>query len=417
ARIDLQLERLDAYVRDRFAYYVDAGATIGPESPLRFDIDIVGFSRGAAAARHFANRVLRRRDNGYYRELVDGGCVSIEIRFLGLFDTVLSTHVGDLELGIPEAVGYVASLVAANEHRRAFPLESIFASADERGFASNRVEVSLLGAHGDIGGGYACIDLAACDGGDLSDIALAWMREQAAAQGVSFAPLPPEHRRIDVPVLHDESASFPFFDSDPVADREVRYHAASRTPPLAETCHVRKRRHPSPVANRSPKAWAPSARSSSSGPTRWRGRAAWARSTSLPMPDGFARNSASSSRPVATPRPSPAPAKTRPASTTCRRPPRPSSFLEPTMRRHSRNMPLHAIAGPAIVHACLGGVPAAAAGAAPDAAAREPPCSVVAEPPCAPRDGPGPPVGDRASYATWNADGDRWVYGVELRDV
>jgi len=80
-------------------------------------------------------------------------------------------------------------------------------------------------------------------------------------------------------------------------------------------------------------------------------------------------------------------------------------------------MPLHAIAGPVIVHACLGGVPAAAAGAAPDAAAREPPCSVVAEPPCAPRDGPGPPVGDRASYATWNADGDRWVYGVELRDV
>lgn len=234
ARIDLQLERLDAYVRDRFAYYVDAGATIGPESPLRFDIDIVGFSRGAAAARHFANRVLRRRDNGYYRELVDGGCVSIEIRFLGLFDTVLSTHVGDLELGIPEAVGYVASLVAANEHRRAFPLESIFASADERGFASNRVEVSLLGAHADIGGGYACIDLAACDGGDLSDIALAWMREQAAAQGVSFAPLPPEHRRIDVPVLHDESASFPFFDSDPVADRDVRYHAASRTHPLAE---------------------------------------------------------------------------------------------------------------------------------------------------------------------------------------
>lgn len=234
ARIDLQLERLDAYVRERLGYYLDAGATIGPGSPLQFDIDIVGFSRGAAAARDFANRVLRRRDNGYYRELVDGGCVSIDIRFLGLFDTVLSTHVGNFELGIPEAVGHAASLIAANEHRRAFPLESIFGSADARGLASNRVEVSLLGAHADVGGGYACIDPAACDGGDLSDIALLWMREQAAAQGVAFLPLPPEHRRIDVPVLHDETSSFLFYDPDPAADREVRYHAASRTHPLTE---------------------------------------------------------------------------------------------------------------------------------------------------------------------------------------
>src|SRR5690606_1894923 len=186
SRVDLQLERLDAYVRDRLDYYLDAGATIGPGSPLQFDIDVVGFSRGAAAARHFANRVLRRRDNGYYRELVDGGCVSIDIRFLGLFDTVLSTHVGSFELDIPEAVGYAASLIAANEHRRSFPLESIVASAAARGQAGNRVEVSMLGAHADIGGGYACIDLGACDGGDLSDIALQWMREQAASQGVVF---------------------------------------------------------------------------------------------------------------------------------------------------------------------------------------------------------------------------------------
>jgi len=234
ARVELQLDRLDAYVRDRLGYYLDAGATIGPESPLQFDIDVVGFSRGAAAARDFANQVLRRRDNGYYRELVDGGCVSIDIRFLGLFDTVLSTHIGDFELGIPEAVGHAASLIAANEHRRAFPLESIFSSADARGFASNRVEVSLLGAHADVGGGYACTDPNACDGGDLSDIALLWMREQAAAQGVAFLPLPPRHQRIDVPVLHDETSSYLFFDPDPLADREVRYHAASRTDPQTE---------------------------------------------------------------------------------------------------------------------------------------------------------------------------------------
>src|SRR5690606_21168907 len=40
--------------------------------------------------------------------------------------------------------------------------------------------------------------------------------------------------RIDMPVLHDETTSFLFYDPDPAADREVRYHAASHTDPLVE---------------------------------------------------------------------------------------------------------------------------------------------------------------------------------------
>lgn len=233
AKVNRQLDRLDDYLRGRLSHFLDAGATIGPQSPLQFDLDVVGFSRGAAAARDFVNQVLRRRDAGYYRGLVGGDCVSLDIRFLGLFDTVLGVHVGEFELGIPAAVGHVASVVAANEHRRQFPLESILASRDAVAAAANRREVALPGAHADIGGGYACTAGVSCDGGDLSDIALLWMRREAESQGIVFEPLPEDQRVVSVPLMHDETTAFPFFDPDPRADRQVYYHASTQTEPDA----------------------------------------------------------------------------------------------------------------------------------------------------------------------------------------
>lgn len=231
-RVMLQLERLDGYVQGRYGYYVDAGATIGPDTPLRFDLDVVGFSRGAAAARDFANRVMRRRAAGYYRELVGGGCVTIEIRFMGLFDTVLSTHIGSFELGIPAEVGYVASAVAANEYRRRFPLDSIAASASEGAATRRRTEVAFVGGHGDIGG-YACVPGTGCHPGDLSTIALLWMRKQAASRGVVLRELTPEESRIRRPVVHDETSTWLYFDPDP-PPRRVLYHAPTRFDPVDE---------------------------------------------------------------------------------------------------------------------------------------------------------------------------------------
>lgn len=97
---------------------------ISSAKPLTITLDIVGFSRGAASARDFANTVVARANSGYYRNLegVNGACVAVNIRFMGLFDTVLSYAAGSFDMGIPEAVQYVSQAVAVNEHRHDLPL-------------------------------------------------------------------------------------------------------------------------------------------------------------------------------------------------------------------------------------------------------------------------------------------------------
>lgn len=232
-RIDGQLKLLDDYVRERFAYYDEgAGAhEISPSMPLDFNLDVVGYSRGAAAARDFANQVVGRRNTGYYRDLVGGTCVAINLRFVGLFDTVLSTPVGSFDLRLPETVAYAAHAVARNEHRTRFPLESIEPDPRDPGWRSDRVERGFVGAHSDIGGGYNCTR-AACDRirGDLSDVALVWMVEQAIRAGVNMNALADELRTVSMPVLHAETNAGLFFDPSPNADRAVRYPGTADAP-------------------------------------------------------------------------------------------------------------------------------------------------------------------------------------------
>ncbi len=224
SKVDTQLDRLDAYVKAKFTDQTTVkGATVGPEAPLLITFDVIGFSRGASAARDFVNEVIARRNQSYYRELVGGACVGLQIRFLGLFDTVLSKQInGVISLGIPASeIGHVAHAVAANEHRALFPLESAETSYAGRGLGANVVERGFVGAHADIGGGYLVED-----GSDLSDIALNWMHQQAVTAGVRMTPLREAQREISAPVLHDESRVFPWnvpplngFDDD----RQVHY--------------------------------------------------------------------------------------------------------------------------------------------------------------------------------------------------
>ena len=133
---------------------------------------------------------------GYYRQL-SGGCVTIDLRMMALFDTVLSTAVSNLgprpfRMVIPEQVRFVSQAVAANEYRKSFPLESIepsFAAISSGGHSpGTRIERAFVGAHADIGGGYNGI--ASGDGGDLSDVALNWMVQRADAAGVQMRSLP-----------------------------------------------------------------------------------------------------------------------------------------------------------------------------------------------------------------------------------
>jgi len=168
-----------------------------------FNIDIVGFSRGAAEARDFANQLVEKYKDGYYRYKNDSGaeqCQKVNFNFMGLFDTVLSTHTGEYQLSIPDTFTYVAQAMALNEYRGgavAFPMESIRGAPTP--INATRIERGFLGAHSDIGGGYP--------DGNLAKVALNWMVEQANLAGVKMGDESTLHTMIANPVIHDASSN------------------------------------------------------------------------------------------------------------------------------------------------------------------------------------------------------------------
>lgn len=126
------------------------------------EFDLFGFSRGAAATRHFANEVLK----------IEGGIAAaglapcfpwqrakVQLNFIGLFDTVAAIADplrGDfspanavnpgLNLYLPAGCALkVVQLAAQHEYRRNFALTSV---------APEHEEIFLPGAHADVGGGY-----------------------------------------------------------------------------------------------------------------------------------------------------------------------------------------------------------------------------------------------------------------------
>ncbi len=130
----------------------------------KVQFDVFGFSRGAAAARHFANQVMNQ-DTAVTAAIDKGlelaghhGKAAGEVRFLGLFDTVAAigsllnfyglhgrSNPGvNLELR-PSVAQKVFQISAMHECRYNFSLNSI---------AGMWPELALPGAHSDIGGGY-----------------------------------------------------------------------------------------------------------------------------------------------------------------------------------------------------------------------------------------------------------------------
>ena len=105
-------------------------------------LDVFGFSRGAAAARFFANQVRAHALTG------DHG--NVQVRFLGLFDTVSSIYLpgqsgglSDLPLTTHNLHGtQIVHIIAEDEIRVNFPLTR----------AHGR-QISMVGSHSDIGGG------------------------------------------------------------------------------------------------------------------------------------------------------------------------------------------------------------------------------------------------------------------------
>lgn len=140
-------------------------------------IDVVGFSRGAALAIHFANKLAQ---DGILLE--NDRAVDAKIRFLGLFDTVASFGLSfnnilnfqEINIGwdvtsIPDIVERAAHAMALDERREAFNITRP---------AGNIEEVWFRGVHGDIGGGNK--------NPARSNIALHWMMDKARNAGLSF---------------------------------------------------------------------------------------------------------------------------------------------------------------------------------------------------------------------------------------
>jgi len=193
-RVALGFKFLDDFIAN------DSGA-----DPL--DIDVVGFSRGGAEARVWINQLLGKLSGGKYSSGGKSRCINI--RFEGLWDTV--PHLGYLngnesgyDFSIPSAVKYAAQASALNEYRGGganFNSRSILDNPNQSSSAT-RVEKGFLGSHADIGGGFGT--------GDLSDVALMWMINQAKSQNIKFLDNLVTAKGWDVvtdPVLHDKSSN------------------------------------------------------------------------------------------------------------------------------------------------------------------------------------------------------------------
>lgn len=116
-------------------------------------LDVFGFSRGAAAARNFislftyAPRSLATRINAPQARIV--------LKFVGLFDTVAShgpkhtDDVDELNLRLGNHAKKVVQLQAGDEYRENFSLTDVRSTLGSGGY-----QLTLPGAHSDIGGGY-----------------------------------------------------------------------------------------------------------------------------------------------------------------------------------------------------------------------------------------------------------------------
>jgi hypothetical protein len=139
------------------------------------DIDIVGFSRGAASAVHFANEIWERARKAKTEPP--------PIRFVGLFDTVASTGLlpdeidVNLDLEVPPNVRTCCHAMALDEGRASYFLHRMRPRKASPG-GSTIEEVWFRGCHSDVGGGHRR------DG--LANIPLCWMFRRAAEAGLAF---------------------------------------------------------------------------------------------------------------------------------------------------------------------------------------------------------------------------------------
>jgi uncharacterized protein (DUF2235 family) len=146
-------------------------------------IDIVGFSRGAALAVDFANRVSHLPGQP-------------TVRFLGIWDCVPSFGIATIDLDLswqldlPDNVAKCYHAMALDERRHTFQLHRLNARVEDTDDEGRLFEVWFRGVHSDVGGGN--------DNPALSSIALNWMLRKAVSCGlpVDAAKITANERRM-----------------------------------------------------------------------------------------------------------------------------------------------------------------------------------------------------------------------------
>ena len=143
------------------------------------DIDVIGFSRGAATALDFCNFVqhkgIRKRNTLTVVE------PSPKFRFIGLWDVVGAFNVAAVGFDLPhlnighklrlpkQNIGYCFHAMALDEVRTSFKVIRVHGAR----------EIWFRGVHSDIGGGN--------DNRGLNDISMRWMMRKALAAGLPIA--------------------------------------------------------------------------------------------------------------------------------------------------------------------------------------------------------------------------------------
>ena len=183
---------------------------------------VFGFSRGAAEARSFVNR-LSRLSGSSAAQLKFGG-IDVEVKFRGIFDTVASVGMVDIKsfrgngilprwfgslvdghwswaspenLVVPDNIRCV-HYIAGNEARACFPLTM----TEHQG---NHTLKLYPGAHSDVGGGYGFMEQGKYD---MSVIPGREMYDEAISAGTPFKNLMPydinQMKLDDVHTLYGE---------------------------------------------------------------------------------------------------------------------------------------------------------------------------------------------------------------------
>ncbi|MCF7353234.1 DUF2235 domain-containing protein [Vibrio sp. CK2-1] len=176
--VEAKVETAIKQLIKKFDIILDEFESISADGIGKIELDVFGFSRGAAAARHFINVVLDGEQGGFVPKFTQA-CQNneldlqagfdwksndhCEITFAGLFDTVAAIadlssldftphnqDNGNVRLWLdPQRVRHAVHLTASpkTEYRYNF-------SSNKLNSADNFHEIMVYGAHSDVGGGY-----------------------------------------------------------------------------------------------------------------------------------------------------------------------------------------------------------------------------------------------------------------------